>query len=127
MFAYTTLSSFVGNLDSLTDGTNMFYDCGTMKFVSDLSSLNSGAGMFYKTYLDIESLKHIAETIKTQGSNKSITIGLTYDIDLEEARELLTEITEKGWDVYVNVLVNSHPEPELFDPEVGYIMGQDEL
>lgn len=131
MFAYTNLGSFVGNLDTLTDGTNMFYECGSMKFVSDLSSLNLGSGMFYKTYLDIESLKHIAETIKVHGTSfkETITIGLRYDIDLEEARELLTEITEKGWDVYVHLQAtnsDNQVEPELFDPEVGYIAGQDE-
>lgn len=42
----TTLTSWVADLSNLTNGDNMFFDCGLTTFVGDLSSLTSGTGMF---------------------------------------------------------------------------------
>jgi hypothetical protein len=83
--------------------------------------------MFEETWLDIESLTHIAETIrKTQGN---ITIGLRYDIDLVEAKKLLTEITNKGWTVYTYLEHHNGITNQIakFNPEDGYISGEDDL
>ena len=71
--------------------------------------------MFSDCKLDTDSLIHIAETIKdvrnlTNSSNdpwfseiyKTIHIGIGNSTPTEEETELLTEIHNKGWQVYVN-------------------------
>ena len=111
----------------------MFENCGIsyFEFVSDLSSLDWGYHMFYNTWLTEESLIHIAETIKKRSSSdrRELHLGLYHGVDLETVKKLLTEIHEKGWDVYVNLQATSSDnqvEPELFDPATGYIAGQEE-
>ena len=43
------LTSFKGDLSSLTDSSYMFYQCSSLKlFNSDLSSLTNGSSMFYQ-------------------------------------------------------------------------------
>ena len=96
------LTTFTSDLSSLTDGSQMFYNCSKLtNFASDLSSLTSGYNMFYGCQLDTESIMHIAETIKTE-SNKTIHIGIGNTTPTAEETELLTEIHNKGWKVYVN-------------------------
>lgn len=127
MFAYCNLSSFSSKIDGLVWAKNMFYGNGRMTFVGDLYTLNEGYGMFEETWLDIESLTHIAETImKIQ---RNITIGLQYDIDLVEAKKLLTEITNKGWTVYTYLEHHNGKTNQIaiFNPEDGYISGEDDV
>lgn len=126
------LDRFVGDLSKLKNGRYMFENCGIsyFEFVSDLSSLDWGYHMFYNTWLTEESLIHITETIKKRSSSdrRDLHLGVYYDVDLELVRKLLTEIHEKGWDVYVNLQAtnsDNQVEPELFDPTTGYIAGQD--
>ena len=48
MFEKSVINSFEGTLDSLTNGTNMFYGCQKLAyFKSDLNSLINGDSMFY--------------------------------------------------------------------------------
>jgi hypothetical protein len=58
-----------------------------------------------------------------------ITIGLQYDIDLVEAKKLLTEITNKGWTVYTYLEHHNGITNQIakFNPEDGYISGEDDL
>lgn len=109
----SNLKTFTSDLSSLTIGSGMFEWCYQFTaFTSDLSSLTNGYHMFYKCKLDTDSLIHIAETIKdvrvlTNGSNssaeiyKTIHIGIGSTTPTEEETELLTEIHNKGWQVYV--------------------------
>lgn len=127
MFAYCNLSSFSSKINGLVWAKNMFYGNGRMTFAGDLYTLNEGWGMFEETWLDIESLTHIAETISKMKRN--ITIGLQYDIDLVEAKKLLTEITNKGWTVYTYLEHHNGITNQIakFNPEDGYISGEDNL
>ena len=107
-------TNFTSDLSSLTKGNHMFYDCSKLtNFTSDLSSLTNGYLMFYYCKLDTDSLIHIAETIKdvrdlTNGSSyrdeiyKTLHLGIGNTTPTEEEKELLTEIHNKGWQVYVN-------------------------
>ena len=125
------LDRFVGDLSKLKNGRYMFENCGIsyFEFVSDLSSLDWGYHMFYNTWLNEESLIHIAETIKkrSSGNRRELHLGLYHGVDLETVKQLLTEIHEKGWDVYVNLQAtnsDNQVEPELFDPATGFIAGE---
>ena len=118
------LTAFTSDLSSLTYGYGMFYNCIALTaFASDLSSLTNGYQMFYNCKLDTDSLIHIAETIKdvrdlTNGKSywadiyKTIYIGIGNTTPTEEETELLTEIHNKGWQVYVNGSSDSN----IFNP-----------
>ena len=108
------LTSFKGDLSSLINGNMMFCYSPTVSFTSDLSSLTNGHWMFSGCKLDTDSLTHIAETIKdvnglTNSSDdfwdaeiyKNIHIGIGSTTPTEEEIELLTEIHNKGWQVFV--------------------------
>ena len=125
MFAYChNLTTFSSNLGSLTKGEHMFNSCSNLTtFTSDLGSLTNGWDMFVNCQLDTDSLIHIAETIKdvrdlTNGSHssaeiyKTIHIGIGNTTPTEEEKELLTEIHNKGWKVYVNGSSSS----DIFNP-----------
>ena len=109
------LTVFTSDLSSLTYGFQMFQYCPTFTtFASDLSSLTNGYLMFDNCKLNTDSLIHIAETINdvrdlTNSSSspseqiyKTIHIGIGNTTPTEEETELLTEIHNKGWQVYVN-------------------------
>ncbi|MBO5827268.1 MAG: hypothetical protein J6R59_02255 [Paludibacteraceae bacterium] len=98
----SNLTTFISDLSSLTNGDYMFYNCSKLTtFISDLSSLNSGYCMFLYCKLDTDSLIHIAETINTVTHSPSIHIGIGSKTPSEEEKELLTEIHNKGWQVYI--------------------------
>ena len=65
MFAHCDfLTSFNGDLSSLTNGSYMFDTCSELKsFNGDLSSLTNGIGMFSYGVLDTDSVECIADTI----------------------------------------------------------------
>ena len=102
----------------------MFDGCSNLtSFTSDLSSLTNGYFMFNDCKLDTDSLIHIAETINdvrdlTNGINngaeiyKTIHLGIGNTTPTEEETELLTEIHNKGWQVYVN----GYSSDNIFNP-----------
>ena len=104
MFSYcSNLVTFPVNLPSLTNGNVMFENCTNLTtFTSDLSSLISGYMMFWDCKLDTASVKNIAETINTVTNKPSIHIGIGNTTPTEEENTYLTQIHNKGWQVYVN-------------------------
>ena len=103
MFAFCALTTFTGDLSSLTNGIEMFTICSNFTtFTSDLSSLTDGDGMFYGCKLNTASIKNIAETINAVTNKPAIHIGIGNTTPTEEEKELLTEIYNKGWQVFVN-------------------------
>ena len=107
------LTTFTSNLSSLTSGLYMFENCENLtSFTSDLSSLTNGYYMFYGCKLTTKSLMYIAESINTVTNKPSIHIGIGNTTPTEEETELLTEIHNKGWQVYVNGDKNSN----IFNP-----------
>ena len=123
----TNLTSFTGDLRALVNGESMFDYCPNLtSFTGDLSSLINGNFMFYESKLDSESLLHIAESIRdvrdlTNGEmyledyeiKKEIYLGLGRT-PTEEDVEYLTEIYNKGWEVFV--MENIDEVPEQFEP-----------
>ena len=97
------LSSFTSDLTFLTNGTSMFQGCsGITTFKSNLKSLTNGTNMFNGCKLDTSSLKNIAETINTVSNLSNIHIGIGNKTPTEEENIHLTQIHNKGWQVYVN-------------------------
>lgn len=97
----TALTSFSGDLSSLAEADNMFSGCTALTtFTSDLSALTGGWFMFYGCQLDYASVKHIAETINdlaAQGGGASMDIGV--NITQEQQDEVDAIMTAKGWTV----------------------------
>lgn len=104
MFSYSLqLEKFIGDLSNLHYGNGMFYDCKRLTTViSDFSSLTSASNMFYGCSLNTDSLMYIAETIKPNNSNSPIHIGLLNSPPSKQDIELLKEIQDKGWQVFIN-------------------------
>ena len=113
-YGCNNLTTFNSDLSSLTNAYYMFYGCENLTtFTSDLSSLTNACYMFEHCKLDTDSLIHIAETIKdvnglTNGNDpwadeiyKTIHLGIGSTTPTEEEKELLTEIHNKGWQVFV--------------------------
>jgi hypothetical protein len=100
-------------MQSLTNGGSMFYFCSNLtSFKSNLSSLQNGENMFYGCKLDTQSIKNIAETINTVTDSNPIHIGIGNTTPTEEENTYLTQIHNKGWQVYVNGDHNSN----IFNP-----------
>ena len=76
----TNLTSFNGDLSSLTNGTNMFSGCTNLtSFNGDLSSLTNGSGMFSGCKLDKDSVIRIITCLResnTCSSSQQLTIGV---------------------------------------------------
>ena len=102
MFQNCSLTTFTSNLSSLTDGSNMFQNCSLTTFTSNLSSLTDGISMFMSCKLDTDSVKNIAETIKTVTNKPIITIGIGNTTPNANETAALNTIANKGWTVYVN-------------------------
>jgi hypothetical protein len=65
----TSLTTFIGDLSSLTDGTSMFQGCTSLEtFIGDLGSLTEGENMFTGCKLDAESVECILDTIPVSDS-----------------------------------------------------------
>ena len=97
------LIKFVGDLSSLENIGGMFTNCTNLtSFKSDLKSLTNGNRMFYGCKLDTQSLKNIADTINTVTDSNPIHIGIGNTTPTEEENIYLTQIHNKGWQVYVN-------------------------
>lgn len=97
------LKSFSVNVPILANGNYMFNGCTSLtSFSSALPKLESGEGMFTGCKLDTASIKNIAETINTVTNSPSIHIGIGSTTPTEEENQYLTQIHEKGWQVFVN-------------------------
>ena len=109
------LTTFNSDLSSLTKGSGMFSYCNNLTtFTSSLSSLTDGTYMFSNCKLNTASIKNIAETIATHDSSGyKIYIGIGNIEPTPEEHTYLTQIYEKGWDVYVNGSLYWAAEPEL--------------
>ena len=104
MFYYcSNLKTFKSDLSSLTNAQRMFDMCNNLTtFTSDLKSLTDGSYMFGGCKLNTQSIKNIAETINTVSNSPSIMIGIGNKTPTEEENTYLTQIHNKGWQVYVN-------------------------
>jgi hypothetical protein len=113
MFWMCNMTSFNYDLSSLENGEGMFYCCFNFtSFKSNLKSLTNGTNMFYGCKLDTKSLKNIAETINTVTELQPIHIGIGNTTPSEEENSYLTQIHNKGWQVYVNGITDSN----IFNP-----------
>ena len=75
----------------------MFKDCTALtSFCGDLSSLTDGYAMFDYCKLDAESLECIAESLPQVTGSPSIDI--SYNCAAADAQAAYTAITAKGWD-----------------------------
>lgn len=116
-----TLTTFIGDLSSLVDGSYMFYGCTSLEtFIGDLSSLENGSNMFYtggwpdkSPKLNAESVECILESIPTYTSGThSLDLGIHVDA-VETFNEItgaqlpatkgseLTNVSYKGWTIRV--------------------------
>ena len=92
-----SLTSYCGDLSSLTNGQEMFSYCSKLEsFCGDLSSLTDGTSMFHGCKLDAESLECIAETLPTIANNSS-SISIGYNCPAADAQAAYGIITGKGW------------------------------
>ena len=99
----SALTAFTSDLSSLVDGSYMFSECSKLtNFTSYLSSLVDGSYMFSGCYLNTASVKNIAETINTVTNKPKIHIGIGNTSPTAEENTYLTQIHNKGWQVYVN-------------------------
>ena len=87
MFSPTKLASTYNNRISL------------WKFVGNLQSLESGVNMFAGCALDYESVRRIADTLPT-GATGTITIGIDHTLEMDtDVQEALAVTIGKGWTV----------------------------
>ena len=121
MFSYcSNLTTFTSDLSSLTNGYYMFYDCSELTtFTSDLGSLTNGDNMFRNCKLDTASVKNIAETINTVTNSPSIRIDIGNTTPTEEENTYLTQIHNKGWQVYVNGYSSAYAPATATTDETG--------
>lgn len=117
----STLSKFVGDLSSLTNGYRMFYYCSALsEFIGDLSSLENGVQMFdgFNTIggckLNAESVECILESIPTY-TDGTHTLGLGIHVDAVATFNEITgaqlpatkgsqlNVSYKGWMISVCV------------------------
>ena len=104
MFKATKLTSFTSDLSSLEDGDLMFFNCYKLtSFTSDLSSLTDAYQMFDCCMLDTASVQHIADTINTPSSKKTIHIGIGNSTPNSQEEAAFNKIVSKNWIVYVSV------------------------
>ena len=108
----TNLTSFNGDLPSLTTANSMFSGCTNLtSFNGDLSSLTSGDRMFGSassncSALNLESVQNIAETINdlaSKGLTGTIHIGMSNTLKSDDETApinvALAAIRAKGWTV----------------------------
>jgi hypothetical protein len=99
------LTTFNSDLSSLTDGEYMFCWCSKLtSFSSNLSSLTDGNRMFHVCSLDAPSIKNIGLTInKNVTNNPRFDIGMDITIENDEqVKKDLGLIKHKGWNLWIN-------------------------
>ena len=130
----SNLTTFNGNLKSLINGYMSFTQCFNLtSFTSDLRSLTNGFEMFLGCKLDTASLKNIAETINNvveivwadiqhEDGYKAIHIGIGSTTPTDEENQYLTQIHERGWQVFVNGSFNAYVPATAALDETGETM-----
>lgn len=103
----SSLTTFIGDLSSLTDGHKMFYYCIALTtFIGDLSSLTDGDRMFGETQLSVESVEIIADTLPEITNSATMTIFLhtppSSTTELTAYMTAMSPIVDKGWNLYTN-------------------------
>jgi hypothetical protein len=96
----------------------MFTDCENLTtFNGDLSSLTNGSSMFHRCSLDTESVEIIADTINdvtelemSDEVTKNINITIGNDTPNDEEDAAFKQMQTKGWYVYVNGSKGSETE-----------------
>lgn len=93
----TSLKTFIGDLGKMKNGTNMFMNCGELESVNtDLSSLEYGTGMFSGCKLTKNSIEIICDMLPTVTKNEHADNIYTIDIKGNE------ESDTQGTKTYVN-------------------------
>lgn len=104
------MTTFIGDLSSLTNGKRMFYgSIALTTFIGDLSSLENGEGMFVYTQLTVESVEIIADTLPeiTNSAMMAITLQTppSSTTELTAYMTAMTPIVDKGWELYTNTQI----------------------
>ena len=98
----STLKTVECDFSSLENGDNFFKNCSNLaNFDCELPSLNSAVGMCTNAKLTAESVKNIADKIKTHtdGETHIIDLGLdcTDETFASDFRDHVGKLIEKGW------------------------------
>lgn len=107
MFSHNyNMHTFRANISKVTDGLYMFWgNSSLVTFEGSLESLEDGGNMFDGCILSINSVKNIADTIKTHTSGThNITVGMgcteaEYNAEGSEWNSNIQRIKDKGWTV----------------------------
>lgn len=124
LFEGMTLTTFIGDLSSLTDGRRMFYYCDALTtFIGDLSSLENGEGMFEGTQLPVESVEIIVDTLPEITNSATMTIRIqtppSSTTELTAYMTAMTPIVDKGWQLQTNTQI-----ADLFDTTKYTVSGE---
>lgn len=106
----SSLTTFIGDLSSLTNGKRMFYGCTALTtFIGDLSSLSDGSNMFFDTNLSVESVEIIADTLPEITNSAVMTIKHrtppSSTTELTAYMTAMTPIVDKGWSLTTNTQI----------------------
>ena len=95
------LRKFIGDMPSLKSGVDMFKDTSLTVFLGELSSLTNGRGMFGKgVKLDYDSIISIVDSLSKMTDDEIHSIHIGYDTKLvtsDDISEFEKELTQKGW------------------------------
>lgn len=95
-----SLGSFDIPTPRLRNAEWMFYGCRSLRtFRGDLGSLARGRGMFSGCKLNVDSVYHIADCIRTAEERGEIGIGVAEDVDWNDLSPALAELDSKNWSV----------------------------
>ena len=103
----SSLKTVECDFSSLENGDNFFKDCSNLaNFDCELPSLNSAVNMCLNSKLTSESVKNIADKIKTHTDGETHIIDLGLDCTDEtfssDFRDHVEKLIEKGWIVTTN-------------------------
>lgn len=98
---HTNLHTVICDMPALKSGRQMFWGCPLTSFTGDLSSLSDGWGMFGKNCkLDYDSIVNIIDGLPFyDNGTHEITIGYSSTIQQTEIAALEQELNAKGWQV----------------------------
>lgn len=102
-----SLTTFITDMPWQTDGGSFFSGTNLSTFRGNLGSLSDGINMFLGCKLDVESVMYIADGIKDWGTSPTAAHNITIDVDSTltsdaEIAGYFTELAQKGWTVASN-------------------------